>query len=474
MCRQLLDTVPAAICVASSTGEILAVNGELENMFPKHFTKGEIFFDFFSGSQKLSVEQKFNEVSLQKVAQASFSAQFPNPDGNETHADCRLSIMACGDEIMIVCRFTDRTLDLQLQNSLLRAYSRLQLLTEGVRDLILELSDQGLILFASKDFNGRHRSALNSMHITDIFPAEIHKQWNKAFASHTNGVFKFKLRSKDGYLHYITRLNFINQGDVFAVCTVYDETDSFIKREELLASQKMLQQTIESKDRFLSIIAHDLKAPFNALISFGQLLSDTIHEGRYQRAERLINLINESSINSYNLLENLLTWSRSQQNHLTLSPTSFYIAEAITDTFDMLKTVTISKKISLVYENTEPQTVYADYNMIKTVLRNLISNAIKFSFEGGTIWSGYRLQNGALEIYVRDEGTGMPDDVRKILFTLQKPSSHPGTRNEKGTGLGLLVCKEFVSLHGGIITVKSEEGKGSEFSFTIPAANRAK
>lgn len=236
----------------------------------------------------------------------------------------------------------------------------------------------------------------------------------------------------------------------------------------------MLQQTIESKDRFLSIIAHDLKAPFNALISFGQLLSDTIHEGRYQRAERLINLINESSINSYNLLENLLTWSRSQQNHLTLSPTSFYIAEAITDTFDMLKTVTISKKISLVYENTEPQTVYADYNMIKTVLRNLISNAIKFSFEGGTIWAGYRLQNGALEIYVRDEGTGMPDDVRKILFTLQKPSSHPGTRNEKGTGLGLLVCKEFVSLHGGIITVKSEEGKGSEFSFTIPAANRAK
>lgn len=472
MCRQLLDTVPAALCVANSNGIILAANIELGNVFPNCFVKGRSFFDFVNKTQQKAVELKFDEVVQQKAPYACFSAQILSTDGKEFAADCRISILTCGNETMVVCRFSDRSIDVQLQNALLRAYSRLQLLTEGIHDLILELSAQGLIVFANKDFNGRSRSELHNLSITEILPLNIHKQWNKAFTEQKNSEFKFKIRGQDGYLHYISHLTFINQGDVFAVYTINDETESFLKTDELLESKKMLQQTIESKDRFLSIIAHDLKAPFNALISFGQLLSDTINEGRYQRAERLINLINESSINSYNLLENLLTWSRSQQNHLTLSPTSFYVAEAIIDTFDMLKAVTISKKIQLIYENDVPQTIYADYNMIKTVLRNLISNAIKFSFEGGSIWSGYRLQNGAIQIYVRDEGTGIPDEVRKILFTQLKPSSHPGTRNEKGTGLGLLVCKEFVSLHGGKIEVVSEEGKGSEFCFTIPAAIR--
>lgn len=474
MCRQLLDTVPAALCVVSCSGEIITVNRELEGLFPRSFSKGSLLFDFFGDNQKISAEQKFSEVINRQVSSSSFSAQFPGHNGAELYAECRFSLLSCGDESFVVCRFTDKSLDLQLQNTLLRAYSRLELLTDGIHELILELSENGNILFANKGFNGMHRSELHHHSLIDLLPTELHKQWAQAFSDQANSEFKFKIRGHTGYLHYILRTNFINQGDVFAVCTIYDETDSFLKTEELVASKKMLQQTIEAKDRFLSIIAHDLKAPFNALISFGQLLADTINEGRYQRAERLINLINESSINSYNLLENLLTWSRSQQNHLTLSPTSFYIAEAITDTFDLLKAVTISKKVTLVYDNTESQSIYADYNMIKTILRNLISNAIKYSFEGGTIWAGYRLQNGAVEIYVRDEGTGMPNDVRKLLFSLHKPSSHPGTRNEKGTGLGLLVCKEFVNLHGGKISVTSEEGKGSEFSFTIPAAIRPK
>lgn len=472
MCQQLLESIPVALCVADNRSKILASNNELEKLFPGEFIKGQLFANFFNEDQRASFEQKYSDILQHTVSQACISIQKINAEGKEIHADCSLSAMICGNDVVVVCRFTDRSLDLQLQNTLLRAYNRLQILTEGIHELIIELSIEGKILFASRDFNGRHRSELQTLPITSILPAELHKQWNESFHKQNDSEFRFKIRYNEGYVHYCSRVKFINQGDVFAVFTLYDETDSVTKTEELIASKKMLQQTIESKDRFLSIIAHDLKAPFNALISFGQLLADTINEGRYKRAERLINLINESSINSYNLLENLLTWSRSQQNNLTVSPTSFSVSEAVIDTFDMLKAVTISKKVNLVYENNESQTIYADYNMVKTVLRNLISNSVKFSYEGGTIWAGYRMQDNAIEIYVRDEGTGMSNDVCKALFTLKKPASHPGTRNEKGTGLGLLVCKEFVILHGGKISAVSEEGKGSEFKFTIPAAIR--
>lgn len=472
MCRQLLDSIPAALCIADSNGKIIAGNAELKSLFPDRFSVGKFFLDMFEIGERPAIAKKIEQISNGEVQHAYFSTNVEYSTEKQLHVECNLSAMVADDIRLIVCRMEDRSLDIQLENSLQRTYNRLELLTDGVQDVILELSQEGLILFANKDFNGLHRSQLHSAQIATILPPETREEWLNAFKEQTNSEFKFKLRGKVGYLHYSSKLNFINQGGVFAVFTIYDETESCRKTEELIANKIILKQTLEAKDKFMSIIAHDLKAPFNALISFGQLLADTIQEGRYQRAERIINMINESTINSYNLLENLLTWSRSQQHRLEASPTSFSVSEAIIDTFDMLKAVAVSKKIDLVYENTSSQVIYADYNMIKTVLRNLVVNAVKFSYENGTIRIGYRMINGAVEIYVQDEGIGMSEEIRRSLFNKKKPVSQPGTKNEKGTGLGLLVCKEFINLHGGKIYVIAPQKTGSEFRFTIPAAVR--
>jgi len=236
----------------------------------------------------------------------------------------------------------------------------------------------------------------------------------------------------------------------------------------LIQSNKELLKLNTDKDLFLSVLAHDLKSPFNVLLGFSKLLSENIREYDIETIGNHAANIKISAENTYDLLEDLLIWAQSQSGKLPYKPQVLSLKNIYFDILDMLNPNTKEKNITINHIFAEDLTIFADNNMLKTVLRNLISNAIKFTNSNGTIKISAEQNPENVTITVSDNGVGInPEDLRK-LFDFSQFQSTTGTNKEKGTGIGLLICKEFVEIHGGKIWVESEVGKGSDFKFTLP------
>ena len=246
-----------------------------------------------------------------------------------------------------------------------------------------------------------------------------------------------------------------------------------LRTNELKDTVEKLKNSNATKDKFFSIIAHDLKGPFNSILGFSGLLDENYEKYDIQKQKHFIKIINQSVKNTLKLLENLLLWSRSQRGILDYKPEKENIYLLYTETIKFLILPAEKKSISLRNEIPEDIVVKADKNMISTVMRNLISNAIKYTHKDGEIIVKARTikdKNKQLfaEITVKDNGLGILPNLQAKLFKIEENISTEGTEKEQGTGLGLILCKEFVEKHGGEIWVKSELGKGSEFVFTIP------
>jgi|GEM_PF-989071 len=252
---------------------------------------------------------------------------------------------------------------------------------------------------------------------------------------------------------------------------VRDITERKQAENLLMEKEARLRELNADKDKFFSIIAHDLKSPFNAILGFSDLLNEKIKEKDYNDIEELVGFIHTSSERAMNLSTSLLDWARSQTDTLKFEPDMIPVSDVINEVLDSLKDVANQKSIDINVEISGVDMVYADKVMLSTVLRNLVSNAIKFSNIGGKITLSVENNAGMVLFKVRDQGVGMDKKGLEKLFRIDESFSQPGTLNEKGTGLGLLICKEFVEKQGGHIWAKSEVGKGSTFSFTIPKKN---
>lgn len=260
------------------------------------------------------------------------------------------------------------------------------------------------------------------------------------------------------------------KGRKVGVGTMRDITDRRKAEQALRKSEAELKESNRTKDKFFSIIAHDLKNPFSSLMGFSDLLLKNHKKYDEVKREQAIKLINSSSKKIFNLLENLLTWSRSQSDRIKFSPEEIKIKTLIDEIVFLAQPTAKNKSIELLDDIKEDLSVYADKNMINTVLRNLIMNAIKFTRKNGTvIVSAVKTKKqDFIEISVSDTGIGIPKDRINDLFLLDKNKSSPGTEDESGTGLGLILCKEFVKKNKGEIWVESKENKGSKFTFTLP------
>jgi signal transduction histidine kinase len=225
-----------------------------------------------------------------------------------------------------------------------------------------------------------------------------------------------------------------------------------------------------SKDRFISVLAHDLKSPFNSLLGFSELLSERITELKKDEIENFARQIHSSAEITYTLLEELLLWARVQTDHFPFNPQKINLLELGSRLIEDHGLMADRKKIIITNEIESNTIVRADELMLKTIIRNLLWNAIKFTNEGGLI----RLKAGNLKnkvvVSISDNGIGMTPIEVSDLFDISHIHSKSGTSNEKGTGLGLLLCKDLVKKHGGEIWVESSPGKGSQFSFTLPEA----
>ena len=229
-----------------------------------------------------------------------------------------------------------------------------------------------------------------------------------------------------------------------------------------------LKEANATKDKFFSIIAHDLKNPFNALIGFSEILMENQKNMDPQEVEELIQMLNNASHQAYKLLEDLLMWSKAQQGKIAFIPQKIIVNDIFDEIQSNLENVAAKKSIFIKFDDSTDTVLYADSNMLKTILRNLISNAIKFSSRGSEVRVQIEKEDEFARITVSDYGTGISEINLDRLWQLSGQFTTKGTENEEGTGLGLVLCKEFVDKHGGKIWAESKLGKGSNFMFTIP------
>ena len=240
---------------------------------------------------------------------------------------------------------------------------------------------------------------------------------------------------------------------------------------QLNATNEELKELNATKDKFFSIIGHDLKNPFNSLLGMNDLLIQNADKYSPEKVRHFARQMYDSSRNAYNLLENLLEWSRIQRGELEPKLVEINSEEIIKEVKELTEPLASSKDINLQTAPEDNAPVLADREMLKTILRNLVTNSIKYTYPQGTVILFTQKRGQFLQFTVSDTGMGIPSDYLDRLFEVDCNLSKQGTGKEKGTGLGLLLSKEFVEKQGGKIWVESEEGKGSDFHFTIPLWN---
>jgi signal transduction histidine kinase len=229
-----------------------------------------------------------------------------------------------------------------------------------------------------------------------------------------------------------------------------------------------LKKVIETNHKFISILAHDLRSPVSLIITVLELLKKKLNENKINGVEKYINLVSSSASVSLNLLDDLLTWAISQNDERAFNPIKIDLHKLLLSEKESINPLAIQKQITVNYNIETGLNVSADLQMVRTILRNLIGNAIKFTKPSGEITIKASENNQFVEIAVKDNGIGISAESQRDLFKIETVHSTMGTNNEKGTGLGLLLCKEFVEIHGGNIWIESEPCKGSEFKFTLP------
>jgi len=247
-----------------------------------------------------------------------------------------------------------------------------------------------------------------------------------------------------------------------------DITDRKKAEKELQISHQNLKELNATKDKFFRIIAHDLRSPYSTLLGFTDLLIKNLKNYDYDKIEQFINTINTTVKSSYALIENLLTWARSQTGALSANPGNINLKLLVTDTIIQQQPMAERKKILLYHTITCDAKAYADDYMIRTILRNLTSNAIKYTKQGGEIKISATENDGFVALCVADNGVGIKPENKELLFRIDCNPTTKGTEYELGTGLGLILCKDFIEKNSGTITFNSEFGKGSEFIIKIP------
>ncbi|MGQ1946138.1 ligand-binding sensor domain-containing protein [Geofilum sp. OHC36d9] len=239
---------------------------------------------------------------------------------------------------------------------------------------------------------------------------------------------------------------------------------------KLKQSNKELIKLIATRDKLLSIIAHDLRTPFNTILGFTQILTEVTDLKDFNKVKKYVRYVHDSSLTVFNLLENMLFWVRSQSDKIRINPASYDLDEAVTETIELVRESALKKSISIDASDYHNYRVYADVDMIRIVIRNLLINAIKFTPADGFIKVKTSLESDFVHFYVIDSGVGMSPEDLKNLTANMTINSKPGTAGETGSGLGLSLCYEFVHRNGGEMSISSNLGKGSSFSFTIPLA----
>ena len=332
--------------------------------------------------------------------------------------------------------------------------------------------------YAAEKFYGWSRDQLKKMNIQqiNILPVDnIGDAMDKAKRKE-QVVFQFKHKRADGEVRDVEVFsNSINLGgkdylhSIINDITMRNNAEAEIK----LQNEKLVKLNAE-KDKFFSIISHDLRSPFQGFLSLTGLIAEEINDFTPEELSTIASNMHQKALNLSNLLKNLFEWTQIQNGSLTSHPDELSLKSLVEDAIESLSLRSAAKQISVTNLMRDEVQVYVDEKMIKSVLLNLLSNAVKFTDRNGVVSiSAKNVGGGKIQVVVRDSGIGMSDKELNKLFKLGEKIGSTGTDGELSTGLGLLLCKEFIDLHYGKIWAESVEGKGSSFYFTLPTTREA-
>ena len=296
--------------------------------------------------------------------------------------------------------------------------------------------------------------------------------WEEQLAKRAQVEVEYEIRHANGEIKWVWERGhgvFAADGRVkYLEGFIIDITERKMAVDAIHKKNLELNLANSEKDKFFSIIAHDLKSPFNSILGFSELLLEQVKNNDYRGLGMYADNINSSAERAVNLLGNLMTWSQSQTGRILFRPENFEVHELIDEVSESLEGPARQKDISFSVSVPDGLEVFADRQMLGTVLRNLLNNAIKYSFAGGQIFISAEKLISVVRLSVSDRGIGIPEHQVETLFSISETHSTPGTRNESGSGLGLILCKEFVGKHHGKIWAESAPGQGSTFFVELP------
>lgn len=364
------------------------------------------------------------------------------------------------------------------ERAIKESQEKLKQLFKNSFDTIVLLDSNGTQIFVSESAERttgfKPEEVTNIPVIEELIHPDDREKTLEAFKNiivNGSGTVQYRHKHKNGGWVDLEAVgsNQLNNPSINAVVVNVRDITERKKAEQILQeNETRLKELNETKDKLFSVIAHDLRAPFNGILGFSELLHKNIRNVKVEDAERWLTQINSTAKHTLNLLDNLLEWAKTQTGKIDVKTENIELLPIIQEIVNILDSSAKIKSISLTIIQPEEVVVLADPNMLKTILRNLISNAIKFTDIGGMVDIIATPFNDQVEISIKDSGIGMNEETKNNLFRLNGNTKKMGTANEKGSGLGLIVSKEFIEKQGGKITIESEIGKGSEFTFSLP------
>ncbi|HKK82545.1 MAG TPA: PAS domain-containing sensor histidine kinase, partial [Prolixibacteraceae bacterium] len=370
----------------------------------------------------------------------------------------------------------DAHVKVESEAKLKESEEKYRLMFETAQEGIVIAQDFRLAYFNPmiREFTGYNDEELQNMEFVKIIhPADremvVEKYKKRLRGEDVDKQYEFRMLAKDGSVRWVTMTGaqLMWKGRSATFNFINDTT----RQKETLDKLKDLNAT---KDKFFSIISHDLKSPFNSILGMSDLLIESVGEGNYKNISHYAEVIYDSSERAMDLLTNLLDWSRAQSGRMAFNPEKIDVSTVVSDTASLLRENARQKSISLINKTPAGTYVHGDKVMLSTVLRNLMANAIKFSYPKGKVIISSNYKEGNIVISVADNGVGVPPDMTNKLFRIDENVSRTGTNNEKGTGLGLILCKELVEKQGGKIWVETNSDElsshgGSTFCFSLPS-----
>lgn len=301
---------------------------------------------------------------------------------------------------------------------------------------------------------------------------EFGKFINSLFDSHEKQTCEITLINKNKKIFEVIIEGIVLEDNIDEVQTcqiaIIDFTNQKKFENSLMNSEKKLIASNDSKDRFFSILAHDLRSPFQSLLSMTDYLAKENKSLNSDEISELCNGLNNNLMNLYDLLNNLLRWTMIQRDLMVFNPIICFINKIIKDSLEVIRISANNKKITIKNNINEELKVRCDIDMFKLVINNLITNSVKFTPIGGEITIDASEKEDYVEVSISDNGIGIDKNNIDKIFNFTTPYSTEGTKGEKGTGLGLALCKEFIEKNGGRIWFNNNEGQGTKFSFTLP------